>query len=114
MPTKKISEFGSSDRKAIQNELDALSNQYGIDTFEAQELVRKDHVFGICGLCNHFQYAATKFRIVRAVCEEMNMRLSEDQPIDECTCFNRRGSMSLRDMWDIAYIIDIPKDPVGF
>lgn len=113
MATQKISELKKESRIAIQNELEAKANQYGLDTYTSEELIKKDH-FGICGFCTNFHFAATKFRIVRAICSEMEMRLSNDEPIDECSCFNRRGSMSLRDMWDIAWIVDIPKERVGF
>jgi hypothetical protein len=111
---QKLSELKRDARTSIQSELEAKATGLGLDVWESEDLVRKNEVFGVCGLCSNFQYAATKFKIVRAVCSEMEMKLSEDEPIDECTCFNKRGSMSLKDMWDIAYLIDVLKDPVGF
>jgi len=70
--------------------------------------------FGICSECSYFEFAESEFRIEFAKCGEFFIRRTQNIPIKNCSNFNKKGIMSIRDMQNIAIIIELPKEEVGF
>lgn len=83
---------------------------------ESRRLRSERQQYGVCAVCVNFQFAKTQYRMRHAKCFAMEFALSSADPITECTSYEEKGRMSLRDMADIAKIIELPKrkGPVGF
>ena len=70
--------------------------------------------YGQCASCRNFQIVESEFKTLVARCEELELRLSTANPVKNCSIYRRRGEMTLWEMKDVAIIIDIPKDKIGF
>jgi hypothetical protein len=73
-----------------------------------------DNNFGVCNDCKHLYAAKTEYGTSIGKCFEMNILLRGIDNISECTMYSKKGSMSLDDMKEIAIIIDVNKNRVGF
>jgi hypothetical protein len=93
------------------------------DALRRKESVPKD--FGLCSSCSSFTYVRTEFDIPVAQCGSYaisaggesfgKLQLHTGRPVTDCTNFDRVGSISLREMYDMAVMIDISKRvKVGF
>ena len=69
--------------------------------------------YGLCSKCSYFRVVESEFKVIIAKCEEFNIKLSTQNPVKRCTTFEKRGTMSLWDMKELAILIDIPKDKIG-
>ena len=79
--------------------------------------IKADSKYGLCSKCVNLALTKTEFKIVRAICTRFHrlpLFLNESTPIEACTEFEKRGEMSLYEMRDLATIIEIPKDKIGF
>lgn len=70
--------------------------------------------FGICGRCKCFESAETEFSILFAYCNAFRRSLSQHHRITNCTSFDDKATVSLAEMKEIAWIIDISEHKVGF
>ena len=70
--------------------------------------------FGICANCKNFDVVESEFKVLFARCCSINIRLNTKEPVKFCSAFMKRGEMSIYDMKQIAYLIDVPKDKIGF
>jgi len=70
---------------------------------------------GVCAKCSHYEYAEDDMhQIVYASCSMYNVKLGRHR-IADCSNFNKKGDLSLRDMWAIATLIDGDvKNKIGF
>jgi hypothetical protein len=66
--------------------------------------------FGLCGDCGHFSFIATQYRIMLAVCDQYDesfvMRLSEDEPVSECSSYYTKGEQDAHDFSKNAWLLD--------
>jgi hypothetical protein len=74
--------------------------------------------FGLCGDCGHFSFIATQYRIRMAVCDQYDetfvIRLSEDEPITECSSYYTKGEQDAHDYSKNAWLLDFEtKKKVG-
>ncbi len=69
--------------------------------------------FGLCKTCYNFSAAATQYEIIGARCSELEIKLNASNPITECTAYNRKNELSIKDMISMATMIDV-KRSVGF
>lgn len=69
--------------------------------------------YGLCSSCAYFKYVRGAFKVRYVACGSFEKLLKADDPVVECTGYIKTGTMSIWDMQQIAYIIDI-KEPVGF
>lgn len=69
---------------------------------------------GICFECNNCDWCITEFDNVIAYCDHFEVRLSGRDKMKRCSAFKTRGQMSLSQMANMAWLIDIPKDGAGF
>ncbi len=73
--------------------------------------------FGLCADCGHFNFIATQYKIRRAVCDQHDfvvVKLSEDEPVAECSSYYTRGEQDAHDYSKNAWLIDPPDAKVGF
>lgn len=103
----KITEISKKDREDIHQECWS----------KAIQITRSaDHApagFGICSSCTHMRSARTKYAVVRAFCLPMQLSLTNEHPIQECSTYTERGGLSIDEMYSMAYYIDL-KRPIGF
>jgi hypothetical protein len=67
--------------------------------------------FGLCGDCGHFSFVATQYRIKFAVCDQYDeagfmIRLSEDDPVSECSSYYTKGEQDANDYAKNAWLLD--------
>lgn len=112
---KKLSDFEEDEKDKIRKVLEAKSEILGMDSWDRNRATyNKLNNFGLCSSCTAFQYAKTEFAIKKAYCYDIDLSLTEQDPITECSKYSKRGEMSLQMMMEIAHIIEFPKDKIGF
>jgi len=117
MSTKKFSELGKDDQIRLRSDIDVASSALGQDDYEPPFDHPTRHRFaqyGLCATCRYLNYACSQFRVLHCRCSELEMNLTEDHPVKECTSYTNRHALSLNEMKEIAWIIDIENDPIGF
>ena len=70
--------------------------------------------FGLCCDCKHLKAAITKYNKSYVQCYEFEIFLNSIDPVETCNRYERRGSMTLWEMKDIATIIEPFKKQAGF
>jgi hypothetical protein len=62
---------------------------------------------GLCNRCSNCSIAKTRYGNVLAECAWWEIRLTTNDPIEDCTQFSAKGEMSLMEMSQIAYHLDL-------
>jgi hypothetical protein len=70
--------------------------------------------FGVCNDCSSLKAATTQYGKTFAQCYEFEMILNGTDPIVTCTKYDKRGSMKLWEMKDIAIILEPHRKQAGF
>jgi len=72
--------------------------------------------YGLCATCKHFECAITQLsKTVFAKCVAYEVRLRSNDPVEECTNYTEKGRLTLREMKEIAYLIDVEDvEEIGF
>uniref|UniRef100_A0A6M3IS98 Uncharacterized protein n=1 Tax=viral metagenome TaxID=1070528 RepID=A0A6M3IS98_9ZZZZ len=105
---KKVSELSKDERRELFDECSVHEPTYvGDDRPPIKG-------YGLCSSCIRAQLVSTQYGVRKASCDFMNIQLSTANPITECTDYFKRGGLSLRDMWNMATLIDGPQDKIGF
>ena len=68
---------------------------------------------GICCRCNNLLGFVTKFGTKIARCQELDIRLTQNNAIDICTAFWNKGHSDIKDLVGMATLIDV-KRKIGF
>ena len=98
-------------RREVRKGLGAL----GIDDeFFGLKYDISNNKLGLCKDCKHLQMAKTEFGNTFANCYDLDIKLSAEDPVVECTNYEKRGTMSIFEMERIAYIIETDKRKAGF
>lgn len=108
---KKISDLEENQQFATEDLIQ--SNSLLINSHRS-ESVNSLNKFGLCGGCKFFQFVESEFNIEFSRCSEFNKVILGKRPIVNCTEYEAKGSLSLRDLQSIAILIDVPKEKVGF
>jgi len=77
----------------------------------------KTNRYGLCDSCKWAFVTRSEFKILIAICdrhEGMPVPLRSDEPVTECSGYNKRGEMDLYEMAQMATIIEVPKERAGF
>lgn len=117
--SKKFSDLGEEERKAIEDHVETISTTLGMEAWEsygsAGELKILKDLVGICYNCKYLKYARTEFGSVRALCEEFNCRLSGQNRVVECNLHAPKNVLTLTEMYAIAHVIDPAEEKIeGF
>jgi len=62
--------------------------------------------FGLCCSCNNLAANITDYGSKFAKCSETNRRLSSTDPVKHCTMYYRYGLLDLKEMKEMAILID--------
>ena len=112
---KKYSALEKEQQKLIKAKADIQSQLLGIDSWDGvvgnTNGVSK---FGLCVTCQEFLYAKSEFRVKAAKCRDLEIVLNQDDPVTECTQYIKKGQLSLNEMYEMAEILEIDKEKVGF
>lgn len=118
----KLSDLESTERRAIEEELEAKSSSMGMDSYDVlndnsdQQFLRD--AVGICYNCKNLHYCRSEFAghdRVFAKCSLFDLRLSGQHRMTECNCHTPRKVLSLEEMYVMATLIDVDKGEVkGF
>lgn len=105
----KLSYFDNDTQRSIEDEVEAMGESIGLPTYEAGESVVPEEAdcYGICKECRYFKFVQYEFHDNHAECGAFERVLTGKQRITKCNQFDKRGKLSLDQMIDIAWIIDI-------
>lgn len=103
----KLADLPKEERETLQTECWSKADQIS----RAHE--KRATGFGICSCCINMRSARTQYAIVRAFCIPMQLLLTNEHPIEECSYYTEKGQLSLEEMYSMAYYIEVKK-PIGF
>lgn len=112
----KIANLEKEDRTKIQDELETLASSMGMDSWNAYGNRNRnplEELIGLCYNCKLLNYCKTEFGNVYALCSEFKIRLNGQNRITECNCHDAIGVMTLNEMYNIAYLIDVNKKKIA-
>jgi hypothetical protein len=112
-----LDDLKSGERRKIDKEIDSGARRLGVeddwDGFRQKDVFSKED-FGICYDCKELRACRTRYGKVLAKCYEFDITMNGTDPIMECSCYKRRGEMTLFEMKDMAIIIETNKRQAGF
>lgn len=110
----KLVDFEKEGDNKIRQEVSAMAGLLGFDPYESCRTYIKTKDFGLCNDCKNLQLAKSEFRTILARCYDFDIILHTGEPVRECTNHEQRNTLTLHQMNDLAYIIDVSKKEVGF
>ncbi len=110
----KLADLKKKDREKIEQEISAKAGSLGFNSYESCKAYSKTKDFGQCNDCKNLQLVKSEFRTILAKCCDFEIILHAGEPITECTNYEQRNTITLNQMNDMAYIIDISNKEIGF
>uniref|UniRef100_A0A6H2A3C2 Uncharacterized protein n=1 Tax=viral metagenome TaxID=1070528 RepID=A0A6H2A3C2_9ZZZZ len=110
----KLMDFNKEEKDKICDEVVARASMLGFDSYEGCRTYIKTRSFGLCSDCKHLQLAKSEFRTIFARCYDFEVKLHKSEPVTECTNYEQRYTLTLNQMNEIAYIINIDQKEIGF
>jgi hypothetical protein len=109
-------ELSKREKERILSQIKVRSSILGLEDYEYSNKLNIDDNYGICSSCKNFSIKKSKYSIRKAYCfADRKIKLTSDDPILECSDHDKRGSMTLEQMWALATLIDEdPKGKIGF
>lgn len=119
MPYKKLSELKTEEKRSFRNEVDTVAIPISGDDWDHHNMLHKESSTPDYGLCSSCQYAIIlkrKYGGWYGKCsrDEIQGGLHTIDNVEECTKYSKVGTMSLNDMYNLAYIIEVDKETIGF
>ncbi len=104
----KFNDLNEEQRETEEDLLESKANALGLDKWEsnAGNYNLLEDAVGVCAKCKNMKYCKTEFNDVLAYCKSFEIRLSGQNRVVECNEYSPRGSMSLRDMEQMAILIN--------
>jgi hypothetical protein len=113
MRVTKPGELTDLEKASLKEQLRAGCISIGCDTVYSAPGQRVGmfirSAFGLCADCGHFNFICTQYKILRAVCDQHDfvvVKLSEDEPITECSSYYTRGQQVAHDYSKNAWLLD--------
>ena len=108
--------LSKKEKERILSEIRVKSSILGLEDYEYSNKLNIDDNYGICSSCKNFSIKRSKYSVKKASCfADRRIKLTSDDPILECSDHDKRGSMTLEQMWSLATLIDEdPKGKIGF
>ncbi len=108
--------LSKQERDRIFSEISVKSSLLGVEDYEFSNKLIVEEDYGLCCSCKQFSLKRSKYSVRKAYCfVDRKLRLSSDDPITECSDYDKRGSMTLEQMWALATLIDSnQKEKIGF
>lgn len=63
--------------------------------------------YGLCSTCKNKVLIKTKYNTKLLRCDTEELKLSTEDPVIECSKYEKIGSLDLRQMVSIAYLIEV-------
>jgi len=71
--------------------------------------------YGICSTCDNFTFYITRYGNEYSACGwSARMKPNRIDPVISCIHYTKVGSLSLKEMWEIATMIEPGKKRIGF
>lgn len=116
--TKKFSDLENDEKRNMEDQLETIASSLGMESWNAHGNGKKSYLeeaIGICYNCRNLLYCRTEFGNVFAKCEEYDIRLNGQNRIVECNSHSPIHTMTLQEMYSIAYLIDLDEKKIkGF
>lgn len=114
---RKLSDYEKEDRNKIDSQIDtgaAVAGQSRYEEYPSAKVGGEE--FGLCATCKNLRVAKTRFGSIYAECTEFyeKIKLRPEDPIIDCSYYEKLGNPSLMFMKEIAIILDIKKKEIGF
>lgn len=94
---------------------DSLAMDKGRKLREITDSSRIPREYGLCSTCENFQFYRTKYGNEHGECDwSSRMKPSRIDAIIQCVHYSKVGSLSLKEMWEIATMIEPGKKKIGF
>jgi len=114
---KTIHDYSDDEKKIIDRGIDAHAHQINPEPYynEFRDINTNDleNLFGICYRCRYFNYCITEFARVYSRCGNFDISLRGGDRMLDCTDFDQKGIMTLNEMKEIAYYIDVDIKKIG-
>ena len=110
----KLTDFRNEERAKICEEISVQASILGIDSYEGHTSYLKIKGFGLCNDCKHLELVKSESRTIFAKCYNFEIRLHKSEPVTDCTNYKQRNTLTLDQMNEIAYIININQKETGF
>lgn len=114
----KLSELDNNEKRKLEEQISTKASELlGTDDWESpcsNHRVLEEQI-GLCADCKNLSYCRTEFGSVLAKCEAFEIRLNGQNRIKECNNHQKRGQLTLNEMYSIATLIDPAENKVkGF
>ncbi len=122
MNIRKPGELTDDEKKTLKEEMRAGCRNMGSGSIYSAPGQRVGMFpkanFGLCGDCGHFSFIATQYRIRMAICDQYDetfiIRLSEHEPVSECSSYYTKGEQDAHDYSRNAWLLDPARGKAGF
>ena len=109
---KKLIEYSDKEREVIKAEIENTGDLIN-ERQNSSKFLKMDHDFGICNNCKNFMFAEIEHGGIRAFCESWEINRNSQKRVIKCNQFSEVGTLSLWDMKEMAYIIELDNE-IGF
>lgn len=120
MRVRKPGEVTDSEKHILKTEIRAGCRNMGVNSIYTSVAHRAKMYnrssFGLCHDCGHFAFTATQYKIKFALCERYEsalFRLSESEPVIECSAYYQKGEQDAHDFSKNAWLLDPDEQKVG-
>lgn len=116
---KKFADMDSTEFRRIGNELEAHASNLGQESYDKdwgsteKPDTRLEETLGICASCSQLLCAESQYGNVFARCGQFDAALTGKNRIVNCTAYQKRGKLSLNEMYQMAWIIEPVKKKIG-
>jgi hypothetical protein len=116
MTIRHYNDLEKNERYHLSSSTDTAASQLGMIEYETSDPIRHSLLsgYGLCAGCKHLRYCRSRYRVLHCSCAENEMALSTEDSVTECTSYEERCGMSLNEMKEIAWLIDLDSREIGF
>lgn len=107
---KTYDDLEKKDKHKLDSIIDSLEDSKKYTMYGTHSSIH----YGLCSSCEWFITVESEYKVLLAKCDELDIKLSTIHPVETCSKYKKRGSLSLWDMKSMAIIIDIPQNKIGF
>ena len=108
---KKYDEMSKEEKKSVDL---VLKRGYAFDNSDFPQFSTFDDRYGLCASCKEFQLTRTEYKVLLARCGYSDLKLNDDDPVVECSLYDKRGTLTLEQMIGMAYLLETNRKKVGF
>jgi len=112
----KYSELDDKEQQKVNDEIGPSAMVFGYDEWEESKRERIPDIpqLGLCANCGNLRACISEFGKIVARCDVFKCSLNAQDPIKDCTSFEKRGEVPLYELKEMAIILEPNKKQVGF